>query len=468
MAARNMAGSGVKVWRPLIALAAVTLCLAVAGSAVAGSSVTGCTQTGTTCTTSACETVDGTCVCVAGTSPLPSGCILDSAVTCWNQTDTYNCYTATQYQSCSGSQLQGCQLLSSTCATTLSGGQCVNYTQTWACPTQATTTCNPVQPAGNCSQAGQTCLQSVEGYCVDQDTDYSCNATTSYCDTDPGCTLVSQTCATSISGQCAVEDQTYQCTTTGQTCLQYQTSGNCASVNTAGLQNQTSNPDNNDFAQAVEATELLDAIRKNIDSDNPPRIFDGTEMTCGQEWGCSLGNCCCDTSLSSTSGTVWNCSQEEVRLAGYRRANLAVNVTNGCDSGVTNPFSGSCLWCTSTREYYCVFDNLLAALVQEQGRPQLAAMAANGYAGASQTPFSYPFYATGSGQWAGPVNANGNDVWVWEWPAACNTTGAPPDHQAFGGTISRMRKMLGSASSTSTMRIIRLSQKPPRSPLTSP
>ncbi len=410
----------------IIILALFAGLLALPNSArAASSSLIDCTQTSSTCTSNSCETVNGACVCVAGTNPVPAGCIVDNSVTCWNQSRTYTCYGSTQQQSCSGAQLQGCQLLQSTCTDTLSNGTCVSYAQTWACPARAVTTCNPSQPGSNCALSSQNCLDSVDGYCTDQESVYGCSAPVAYCNTTPDCTFESQTCASTINGVCAVEDQTYQCTTTTQTCAQYATSGACASVNTAGLQNQTSGPNNNEFGQAVDSMALLDAIKKNISNGNPPEVFSGNEGTCVQLVACTLGSCCCNTNLKNGGSFIWSCSQEEINLAGYRRAGLAVNVANGCHDGIPNPFNGGCLACTGTIEYYCTFDNVLAKLVQVQGRQQLAALAANGYAGATQTPLSYTFY-NGNGDWFGPVDANGNDVWVYQWPSACNTASAPP------------------------------------------
>ena len=398
--------------------------LAMPAAHATTSSLIDCTQTASTCTSNPCETVNGACVCVAGTNPVPAGCIVDNSVTCWNQSRAYTCYSSTPQQSCTSAQLQGCQLLKSTCTDTLSNGTCVSYDQTWACPDRAQTTCNPSQPGSNCALSSENCLDAVDGYCTDQQSVYGCSAPVPYCNTTPGCTFVSQTCASTINGVCAVEDQTYQCTTTTRTCAQYATSGACASVNTAGLQNQTSGPNNNAFGQAVDSMALLDAIKKNISNGNPPEVFSGNEGTCVQLWGCTLGSCCCSTQLKNGGSFIWSCSQEEINLAGYRRAGLAVNVANGCHDGIPNPFNGGCLACTGTIEYYCTFDNVLAKLVQVQGRAQLAALAAQGYAGATQTPLSYPFYA-GTGGWFGPVDANGNDVWVYQWPAACNTATPP-------------------------------------------
>ena len=405
-------------------LSLTVLVLALLAPRAWATAVNNCSLASSTCTTNACETVNGTCVCVAGTNPVPAGCIVDSNVTCWNQSRTYTCYAGSATQSCSGSQLQGCELLNSTCTDKAANGTCVSYNQTWACPNRASTVCNPAQPGSNCAVSNQNCLSSTFGFCTDQSTSYACSAPVGYCNTTPGCTFQSQTCATTVDGVCAVETQTYQCTVTTKTCEQYAVGGGCAGVNTAGLQNQTAASNNNMFGQAVTSLALLDAIKKNI-GGTPPEVFGGNEATCVQLLGCGLGACCCDTNLKNTGTFVWSCSQEEIDLAGYRRANLAVNVANGCHDGIPNPFNGGCLLCTGSIEYYCTFHNVLAKLVQVQGRQQLAALAANGYAGASQTALSYQFYS-GNGQWVGPIDANGSDVWVYEWPTACNTTSAAP------------------------------------------
>lgn len=403
-------------------------------SGVSNAALFGCTVTGSTCVSSGCKTVtssDGSpaCVCTAGTQNAPAGCLIDSAASCWQESRTYQCYTDQTSNSCTPQQVGGCLLLNSSCTAQATNGTCVSYEQTWACPDQATLTCNPsIMPGANCAANNIQCQVNLYGYCVDQTMMYVCTKPTTPCNTDPSCTQTGSTCISSMNGVCSTEQQNFTCSKTTMTCTQSGYQNNCTGVVTDGYENQVGQKQNPDaMNKALQALAILDEIKKSISDSMPPKIFSGAELECTNELFCGsfLSACCCGLDVKATDkGLLNNCSADEAKLAGERRKSLTHYLDSGCAHPVS--FLGHCLFCSVSAQWYCGFPSLLAKIVQEQGREQLAALASKGYAGATQKSLSFNFYAP-QGQWVGPANVNGNDVWYYQWPQACNsnTVAAP-------------------------------------------
>jgi hypothetical protein len=253
----------------------------------------------------------------------------------------------------------------------------------------------------------------------------------------PDCTLESEQCISQVPnapGVCYQEHLTYQCATQQQTCASYQTvsSGNCATTNTAGTQNQTgkqANPQN--FNDAMKDLALLNAIKKDLTGVNPIRIFGGKYMNCVNPLASGIGltvNCCNTNLKPGAHGLFAGCSKTAVKLMGYVRAGTAYQFApTACDGGLS--LFGSCIICAGNQQDYCVFDNQLAEIIQIKGREQLAALAAEGFAGAvsgQQQTFSY--YVGGdtqtTGNWVSFPSVNGNQIWAWQWPGACQSPNA--------------------------------------------
>jgi hypothetical protein len=264
----------------------------------------------------------------------------------------------------------------------------------------------------------------VAGICTNETATYACKEPVTNCNTDPDCTLSSSTCLAKSNGLCTSLQQNYTCTKTGNTtCLQTKTTNTCTGIAIYGFQNQTAKAGDHGFAQALKFHALLEAIKKNV-SGVPPKIFNGHTDHCKDTIGCTLGNCCCDEGVGQGGALIWSCSKEEAQLAATRRAQAAHFLGSGCSTGFS--FLGACA-CFQHEQWYCAFPSQLAKLVQEQGRAQLAAMAANGFGGATQLgipKFSFYTPAGAGGRWLGPYDANGNDVWVWQWASTCLNAGA--------------------------------------------
>jgi hypothetical protein len=186
-------------------------------------------------------------------------------------------------------------------------------------------------------------------------------------------------------------------------------STNCYDLSTEGQQNQPAEkPDPNAMNKALQAHGMLLAIKKGLSGTNPPAVFGGTDGQCERD--VAYFTDCCSLSLKKTGSGFQKCSDEEVKLAAAKRAGLAYHIADHCCVSVLGV-------CTDNKSNYCVFDSMLALIIQEQGRAQLAQMAAAGAAKEASVNETFAPFA-GSGHWL-PFTVNGNDVWAWQWPAAC-------------------------------------------------
>ncbi|WP_414039421.1 conjugal transfer protein TraN [Acidithiobacillus sp. M4-SHS-6] len=249
---------------------------------------------------------------------------------------------------------------------------------------------------------------------------------------EAGCQLSAEHCETKSNGVCIQEHLTYTCTTQTHTCASYSTttSGACTQ-NMAGTQNQTAHaPNNNSFDDAMKDLALLNAVKKDLTGIHPIRIFGGKYYNCVNPLASGVGmtqNCCESNLKPSSHGLFVGCAKEAVKLAGYVRAGTAYEFSSNCDGGLS--LFGSCVVCAGNQQDYCAFDNKLAEIIQVKGRAQLAALAAAGYAGAtSGSKQTFTYYTKGitntHGHWVAFPALNHNQVWVWQWPGACNSDSA--------------------------------------------
>ncbi len=248
------------------------------------------------------------------------------------------------------------------------------------------------------------------------------------------CTLQQETCTQTSPEGCQQANLTYSCTSTTPTCAAYSTvsAGTCSAANTAGTQNQTAaTPNPQNFNNAMKDLALLNAIKHDLSGINPIKIFGGKYMYCDNPMlsGASLTANCCNTNLKpGAHGIFLGCSNEAVKLAGYNRAGTTYEIQAGCNQGVA--LFGACLFCTEQQENFCVFANELSKIIQIDGREQLAALAAAGYAGAtSSAPATFSYFngnaAQTAGNWAALPATNGNQLWAWQWPGECQSNTAP-------------------------------------------
>src|SRR5690606_41699499 len=90
------------------------------------------------------------------------------------------------------------------------------------------------------------------------------------------------------------------------------------------------------------------------------------------------------------------CEMPEVELAAARRSNYTVYIGEYCSKKMK--FPSRCLRRTQT---YCAFNGILPRLIHEQGRVQLAQIAASGYgADVLRTNLNFSHLEARDGRWA--------------------------------------------------------------------
>lgn len=155
------------------------------------------------------------------------------------------------------------------------------------------------------------------------------------------------------------------------------------------------------------------------------------------------------------------CDMEDIELAAARLAGRAVQVTPGfvqtnntlctlADYVYNAPAAGDMAYArqicshwtrpwsianTQTQvdryQRWCEFDSMLARLIQEQGRQQLAELASQNAGGALTRSIEFNYYRN-SGGWTNQLNANGNIVRFWQWNEECHDEAYYADSMVTG------------------------------------
>lgn len=387
----------------------------------------GCTQNGYTCVSSGCKYINNTPVCTQGASG-PYGALYVNS-NCWQYRGVYTCYTGQQVNSCSSAQLQGCYQSTSTCTKTIPDGNCVQWSTQYVCPNASTTTCTggPVPNPSACQTVNTTCNASSGSSCVNQTSTQVCPTSTTVpqCNTQGNCTLTAATCTHEVDGLCDLQQQTYSCGESKQVCAQEAMVNQCTSNMTEGLGTPVRQPANNDFQEAATYMGILNAISKDMTPGNLT-IFPGKYQTCSDPiLSGLLTNNCCNLNLTGKGGNIIDhCSTAEQQLTAARRAHRTHYLGRWCHHRI--PLIGLCIdhW-----QGYCVFDSVLARIIQEQGREQIAQLAASGYAASQTGPFNFNYFSQNGG-WGPRTTVNGNTVVAWQWPNYCEMVNGQVDIQA--------------------------------------
>lgn len=294
------------------------------------------------------------------------------------------------------------------------------------------------------------CLQStVQATCYGQSSELDTADTCTF-PQGKSCSLVSTVAGDTTNaggeggpGLVASQQETYRCTATKQTCLEFAPPPaqcvNGGGVNTFGLTTPARVASETNFGNSLSQLALVDGIAKGVQEGGDitaPRIFSGEDLRCerptGGVFGQLLQKNCCRTNLERPKkGSIiqQGCNENEVKLAASRRANMAVYIGSRCTKK-----SGFPRKCVRQQQTYCAFRGLLSKLVQEQGRVQLAQIAASS-AGAEvqRQELSYSYYAD-AGRWTSPISVNGVKVAAWQMPAYCRTPEAAAAHFAGNPT----------------------------------
>lgn len=147
----------------------------------------------------------------------------------------------------------------------------------------------------------------------------------------------------------------------------------------------------------------------------------------------AFGNDCCKSYIIKGSDAWYksgSCSTDEVKLAVAKNKGLVHYLGEYCSKRGGFPLRE----CKQKTRSYCVYDDMLALMVNEQGREQLddlvdedvahtstsAAVPFELYQEQTKAVVHYADYARGA--WQPIVAHNGSQVWYWKWPSYCKTS----------------------------------------------
>ena len=204
---------------------------------------------------------------------------------------------------------------------------CWGYKDIYRCGTPGQGTCGQWQHNPNCNVATATCTQKLGKFCLNQQVTYLCQHITQaqgmLCGTDFYC----------MSGQCDTGIPT---------------------------QNKNFGPQVSRLAGAAGAAHsAAQSANGRQDPSITVHAFTGQAMSCRYD-AAGFSNCCSDSGWGHDTGLA-HCSSEEKLLGKAKEKHKTVKVGTKCDNEVLGV-------CISHSKVYCVFDNILAMIIQTQGR----------------------------------------------------------------------------------------------------
>lgn len=145
------------------------------------------------------------------------------------------------------------------------------------------------------------------------------------------------------------------------------------------------------------------------------------------------GNCCREFAHIEGSDKWYKmreCSADEVKLSVAKQKGLSYYLGEYCSKRAGFPIKQ----CVQRTKTYCVFDDMLALVVNEQGRAQLDEIALADTALTATTPaVSMPMFSAyinpanvqkysgvlDNGAWVRRTTANRSQIWTWQYPGYC-------------------------------------------------
>ncbi|CAK3808171.1 conjugal transfer mating pair stabilization protein TraN [Vibrio crassostreae] len=240
---------------------------------------------------------------------------------------------------------------------TLSGGNCIKNNITWR------TQCNLMN---SCKITRQQCIEgrasrTINGIpttlnCWKYRVNHQCDRADTCAPLPKDCTTQAQHCSLKQNGVCIEQEITKRCAekTCRATNLQcgeqsFCLDGDCY-VEAPKL--------NSHFDKSVAALAgLAEAVK---DIGDPPKIFTGKPMKCNKKLA-GFNDCCKDSGWGQGLGAT--CSEAEEALGKAKEKGLTLYVGQYCAKKVLGV-------CTRKKRSYCVYDNKLAKIIQEQGSIQ--------------------------------------------------------------------------------------------------
>ena len=247
-----------------------------------------------------------------------------------------------------------------------------------------------------------------------------------------GCSIVSSAPSktTGPGGLTTAFTDTYQCRRSQQMCQEWSSGegdNSCLNAQEMTFGTDVAKAAYNDGSgmnAALVASAILDATAEGVDGNsNPfvPLLFSGEDMRCTRATGGIgqiFGRNCCRTDLQRPIvGNIIRdgCKMPHVELAAARRSNYTVYIGDYCSKKMKFPSR-----CLERTETYCSFNGILPRLIHEQGRGQLAQIAASSYgADVLRGALNFTYLDAADGSWSPTQVVNGVSVSAWRWPSYC-------------------------------------------------
>ena len=180
-----------------------------------------------------------------------------------------------------------------------------------------------------------------------------------------GCSQVSARCKSKIGSSCVVQEATYQCPQQKGEAIKVPCAKNLFCLD--GTCAPTSATKNNNFDQAAAYLAAINEAAKDAakQNDRNAAIFTGRALECSRNVASGITKNCCGISPSGfLEGKILKCDDEEKELAKRKEQGTAIYIGEYCHTKTPKPLE----ICTSHHEAYCVFDNKIARIVQQDGR----------------------------------------------------------------------------------------------------
>ncbi|WP_210444955.1 type-F conjugative transfer system mating-pair stabilization protein TraN, partial [Vibrio crassostreae] len=239
----------------------------------------------------------------------------------------------------------------------LSGGNCIKNTMTWRTQCRLMNLCKVTRQ--QCIEGRAT--RTINGIpttlnCWKYRIDHHCDRPNTCTNLPKDCTTQTQHCSLKQNGVCIEQGVTKRCAekTCRATDLQCGEHSFCLD----GECYEEAPKLNSNFDKSVAALAgLAEAVK---DIGDPPKIFTGKPMKCSKKLA-GFNDCCKDSGWGQGLGA--KCSEAEEALGEAKEKGLTLYVGQYCAKKVLGV-------CTRKKRSYCVYDNKLAKIIQEQGSLQ--------------------------------------------------------------------------------------------------
>lgn len=238
---------------------------------------------------------------------------------------------------------------------TKSGGNCIKNTMSWQ---------NNCHLLKECRVVSQRCIEGratrrINGIpttlnCWKYQINHQCSRDNTCNALPANCTTTATHCSAKQKGVCIEEElkkscPEKRCSSTSLTCGEesFCLDGDCYGEMPTPSQ---------DFNESAAALAALSKAAEGL--GNPPKIFTGQGQKC-RKTGFGFANCCKDGGWGTDVGLA-KCSEEEKALGKAKEDKLTIYLGTYCSKKVL----GKCL---RKKQSYCVFDSLLARIIQQQG-----------------------------------------------------------------------------------------------------